>query len=397
MKVIAGALILCGTLAAVDVRQRGAAAGNVTRGCVDRFDAAADYFPDKVMIDDATNFSVEYRKSYKVITVREPYAGGPPEQYALVMCGTPVPPLLGPLAGAQVVVVPITSMFALSTTHLPLLAHLDRLDVLTGIGQANATTSPEVQARTASGRIVEFARAGPSMDVERVVTSRPSLLMAGASANATLSVIRTAGIPVVANTEWLESTALARAEWLKYMALFLNEERKAQAVYGDMKGRYRSFTAETTTVPEHARPLVMTGRSRRGTFTIAGGRSYVAALIQDAGGRYAWADNTSTGSATVDLEAQLQRAANADVWINGGGWATLAAMLEDEPRYAAFKAYRDGLVWVYERRITPGGANDYWAESITRPDLVLADLVKIFHPDRARDHEFQWYMRVPSK
>ena len=44
-------------------------------------------------------------------------------------------------------------------------------------------------------------------------------------------MIQTAGVPVVANTEWLEPTALGRAEWLKYMALFLNEERKAQTSY----------------------------------------------------------------------------------------------------------------------------------------------------------------------
>ena len=62
--------------------------------------------------------------------------------------------------------------------------------------------------------------------------------------------------------------------------------------------------------------------------------------------------NTAVGSTSVDFEAQIRRAANADVWINGGGWKDLAAMLDDEPRYAAFKAYRQGQVWVYERRQT---------------------------------------------
>ncbi|HEY1910897.1 MAG TPA: ABC transporter substrate-binding protein, partial [Vicinamibacterales bacterium] len=142
---------------------------------------------------------------------------------------------------------------------------------------------------------------------------------------------------------------------------------------------------------------VMTGRSSRGEFTVAGGRSYVAALIRDAGGRYAWADNSSVAAFAVDLEAQLQRAANADVWINGGGWTSLPAMLDDEPRYAAFKAYRQGQVWVYERRQTPQGANDYWARSVSNPDVLLADLVKIFHPALAADHAFEWYMQVPAR
>jgi iron complex transport system substrate-binding protein len=181
------------------------------------------------------------------------------------------------------------------------------------------------------------------------------------------------------------------------MALFLNEERKAQTMYSEMKGRYRAVIVREAARPESDRPLVMTGRSTPGNFVIAGGRSYVAALIQDAGGRYVWADNSAVASASVDLEAQIRRAGGADIWINGGGWKSLADMLDDEPRYAEFKAYRSGQVWVYERRMTPAGGNDYWSRSVSHPDLVLADLAKIFHPSLMSDHVFQWYMPVPAR
>lgn len=389
-----GVILLCGVVAAAGAR---APAANLAKGCVEKFDPAADYFPDKLAIAHATTFGVEYRGSYKVVTLKEAYPGGPPERYVLVQCGTPSPPLTGNLADARVVTVPITSLFVSSTTHASLLVDLDRVDVLTGVARFDAMVGPEVRARIATGQVAEFARAGRTIDVERVVTVRPSLLMAGGSSSAALPVIRSAGVPVVANTEWLEPTPLGRAEWLKYMALFLNEERKAQSVYAAMKGRYQSLSHRATGRPDAERPLVMTGRSTRGMFTIAGGRSYVAALIEDAGGRYTWADNAAVGSATVDLEAQLQRAANADVWINGGGWKSLAAMLDDEPRYAEFKAYREGKVWVYERPMTPAGGNDYWSRSVTHPDLVLADLVKIFHPQLVPDHAFEWYMPVTGR
>jgi len=376
---------------------RRAPATNLTHGCLERFDAAADYFPHKAAIEDATSFRVEYRRFYKLVTVNEAYAGGPSQRYVLVQCGAPVPALAGELAGAQVVTVPITSLFALSPTHLSLLVDLGRVDVLTGIARRDIVTSPETEARFTTGAIVEFARVGLMVDVERVIGARPSVVMAGGAPNATLSAVRSAGVPVVANTEWLEPTALGRAEWLKYMALFLNEEHAAQEMYSLMKTRYRALSARATTQPEQARPLVMTGRSTRGTFVIAGGRSYVASLIRDAGGRYAWADNTAAGTASVDLEAQMQRAAQADVWINGGGWSSRAAMLEDEPRYAEFKAFRQGQVWVYERRMTPAEGNDYWSRGITHPDLVLADLVKILHPALQPDHAFEWYMPVPAR
>ena len=390
-----GALLLC--VAVVTAQPVNRRAANVTTGCVDRFDPATDYFPDKLAIEDAVDFSVEYRRSYKVVRVKDVSEGGPPERYVLTQCGTLAPPLVGELAGAQIVTVPLASLFAFSTTHLSLLADLDRMDVLTGVAQREAVMDPKAEARIKAGHVVEFAKVGLVIDVERVVSAKPSLLMAGGTSNATISVIRHAGVPVVANGEWREPTALGRAEWLKYMALFLNEERKAQAVYGEMKSRYRSLSTRATARPEAERPLVMTGRSARGVFTIAGGRSYVAALITDAGGTYAWADNPSVGIASIDLEAQIRRAANADIWINGGGWTNLEAMLVDEPRYAAFKAYRDRQVWVYERRETPTGRNDYWSRSVTRPDLVLADLVKIFHPTLTPEHAFEWYKPVPVR
>jgi iron complex transport system substrate-binding protein len=371
-------------------------AANITTGCIERFDSATDYFPDKVVVEDAANFAVEYRRFYKVVTVKEAYPGGPAERYVLLQCGAPAPKLEGALAGAQIVDVPIRSLFSASTTHLPLLVDLGHVDVLTGVSRLSDLMGDEITARAATGRVREFAR-GSVVDAELVVSSRPSLFMTGGAPSDALSVIRAAGVPVVANTEWLEATALARAEWLKYMALFLNEDRKAQALYGAMKTRYRALSSRATSEPESVRPLVMTGVSKRGTFVIAGGRSYVAALIQDAGGRYVWADNTATGAPSVDLEAQLRRASNADVWINGGGWKNLAAMLDDEPRYAEFKAYRNGQVWVYERRVTPSGGNDYWSRSGSHPDVVLADLVKILHPSLAADHPFEWYMQVPAR
>jgi iron complex transport system substrate-binding protein len=245
------------------------------------------------------------------------------------------------------------------------------------------------------GPIREFARSAV-VDAELIVVSRPSMLMTSGAPAPSLTTVRSAGVPVVANIDWLEPTALGRAEWLKFIALFLNEERQAQALHGAMKARYESLRRRVIDLPEAGRPLVMTGRSSRGAFGIAGGRSYVGDLIRDAGGRYAWADNPAAGVTTVDLEAQFQRAAKADVWINGGGWNNVAAMLDDEPRYAEFKAYRDRRVWVYERRLTPAGGNDYWTRSITHPDLVLADLVKIFHPELVPDHLFEWYMKVPE-
>jgi iron complex transport system substrate-binding protein len=380
-------VVLSSWLAAV------APAGNLTTGCVDRFDPGADYFPEKAVMGHAAGFAVEYHRSYKVVTVGKAYPDGPRERYVLLQCGAPRPALAGDLASAPVITVPVKALFSASTTHLPLLQDLGRLEVLAGVRTVADVISPPVTARIQAGRVTEFG-SHAAIDAELIVLKRPDLLMTGGDHNAAYTTLRGAGVPVVANVEWLEPTPLGRAEWVKYMGLFLNEERRAAGLFEAVRQRYRALVQRVRSIPETGRPRVMTGGGPHGYFYIAGGRSYVATLIADAGGRYVWADNTATASVPVDLEVQLRRAADADVWINGGKWTTPASVLADEPRYAEFKPYRTGQIWVYERRVNAAGANEYFSRSVTRPDLVLADLIKIFHPRLMPDHELEWYIRV---
>jgi iron complex transport system substrate-binding protein len=150
----------------------------------------------------------------------------------------------------------------------------------------------------------------------------------------------------------------------------------------------------TQSIPDSDRPRIMTGLANRGMFEIAGGRSYVATMIRDAGGLYVWAENPSSAFATIDMESQIARAFDADFWINGGDWTSLQGMLMEEKRYKEFKAFQKGNVWMYNRAVNPEGGNDYWTRGSTRPDLILADLIKIFHPELATDHELVFYKQV---
>lgn len=366
-----------------------------TAACVQNFDPQKDYFPEKTTLEDAKNFSVEYHRSYKVVTILQTSQGGGTEREVLVQCGAPKPNLTGDLASASVVSIPVKSMFSASTTHQPLLTDLNRLDVLTGIPEKSFAVNEEILARIKTGKIVEYAP-NSVINAELVVSQAPSLMMVVGGDSPSYSVIRNAGIPVVSNAEWLEQTALGRAEWIKFMALFLNEEGTAQRLYSSIRKDYMELAARTRNIPRDQRPKVMTGGLYRGIYSVSGGRSYVARMIEDAGGDYVWADNKDPGIATIDIETAITRASDADIWINGFSWPNLAAMLKDEPRYREFKAYRTGQVWLYDRRVTDTGAYDYWSRGITRPDLILADLIKIFHPDLAKDHEFEWYRQVPA-
>jgi iron complex transport system substrate-binding protein len=367
------------------------------KGCIENFDPATDYFPHKTRLEFAENFSVEYHNSYKVVTVRKPAEGGAEEKYVLVQCGAPRPNLSGDLSMAPVITVPIASLFSAASAHTPLLVDLGHVDVLAGIGQARYITTKPVLDWIRQGHVTEYAP-NDVIDTELVILKAPSILMSsGGGYSDAYSTLRKAGVAVVSNVEWQERSALGRGEWLKFMALFLNEERKAHEQFESIRDRYMVLKARASQVPENDRPRVMTGVVYRGMFDIAGGASYVAKLIAEAGGTYVWADNKATGGASVDMEAQIARASDADFWINGGDWKSLKAMLTEEQRYRQFKPFQRGNVWLYNRVVNETGGYDYWSRGITRPDLILGDLVKIFHPDLAKDHEFVWYKQVPAE
>ena len=69
-------------------------------------------------------------------------------------------------------------------------------------------------------------------------------------------------------------------------------------------------------------------------------------------------------------------------------------MAAADARYEGFRAFTEGNVWNNDARLTDMGANDSWESAVVRPDLVLADLVAILHPDLLPDHEFVYYRRL---
>jgi iron complex transport system substrate-binding protein len=53
-----------------------------------------------------------------------------------------------------------------------------------------------------------------------------------------------------------------------------------------------------------------------------------------------------------------------------------------------------GRVYANDARVNANGGNDYFESGVMNPDVVLADLVKIFHPELVQDHTLTYYRRL---
>ncbi|MER6998847.1 ABC transporter substrate-binding protein [Streptomyces sp. NPDC000410] len=371
------------------------ASGSAADGCISGFDPAKDYFPVKSTVEHAKNFTLRYEKSYQVLTVKEPYPKGKPESYVLVKCGAPKPKLTGDLAGAPTITTPVKSLYSASTTHLPLLTETGTLDVLTGVANGAFVSSPEVRQRIASGKVTEYAKDN-TLDAEKVIGAGPDVLMTQGTDDPQYPKLRQAGIAVVANAEWLEPSPLGRAEWVKAMAALTGAEKRAGEVFDTVESDYAKVAAKAAKAATAGKPVkVLPGTMYQGTWSMAAGGSYAGRLIKDAGGTYPWADDTGSGNLQLTFEAVYAKGGDAPVWLVDQPWKSTADATKADRRYGELNAMKAGKVWTNTKAQGPGGGNDFYERGVLRPDLVLADLFAILHPDRAEGHTFTFYAQVP--
>lgn len=367
---------------------------NLTDGCVPegQYNAAVDYFPEKVTITHAQNLSVEYHHNYKVVTILTPWPGAAePLRYALVQCGTPAPEGFKPEA---IIEVPVRTIVTLSTTYLPFLDELEVLDRLVGVDDATYVSNPKVLKMAEEGKLV-IAGSGAGINVEKLLEIKPDLIMAYGSGMPEYDahpVLLKAGLKVAINAEWMDTSPLGRAEWGKYIALFFNKEAAAEALFARTVEEYTRLTQLTANLSK--KPTVFANTPYQGTWYMPGGNSYVARFFKDAGAEYLWAEDTSTGSLPLSFEAVFERAKEADYWLNVGFFATLEDLKAADPRFAEFAAFQKGNVWNNDARVTSQGGNDYYETAVAHPEYVLADLIKIFHPDLLPDHTLIYYRQL---
>ena len=142
------------------------------------------------------------------------------------------------------------------------------------------------------------------------------------------------------------------------------------------------------------KPTVFTGSDYQGTWSMPGGNSFAAAFLKDAGADYLWADDTSTGSLPLAFEAVFEKAQSAEYWVNVGYFFTLNDLLAADARYADFAVYQSGNIWNNDAITSATGGNDYYESAVAHPELVLADLIKIFHPELLPDYELVYYRQL---
>jgi iron complex transport system substrate-binding protein len=347
---------------------------------------------EQTVIRHAKGFSVEYLPGYKRVRIfNSASADKDTATYVLIPRGKPKP---ANLPAGQVIKTPIRSLVTLSSMHIGLLSFLNAEDVLLGVDNATYISSPIVTKRVAEGKIKEVG-SDQTINEEALITMHPDLLMVSGSPTAQISRYQTltqAGIPVLINSEWLETTPLGRSEWVKLVAVLLNKEALVNRKFAEVETEYNRLTALTKNVTK--KPSLIAGMSYKDSWFVPYGDSYMAQFFRDAGSTYHWNDTKGQGGLGLSFEAVYPVALTADYWVNVGTANTKGDILAQDVRYGDFKPFKTGQVFNYNKRVNKQGANDYWESGAVNAHLVLADLIKILHPDLSPEHKLVYYQQV---
>ncbi|MDA1067663.1 MAG: ABC transporter substrate-binding protein [Verrucomicrobia bacterium] len=341
----------------------------------------------------AENFEIETFETHRLLHIKNPWRGSGDTRYsyALVDKGRPVPELP---KGARVIRTPVERIIIMATVYLGPIQSLDMYDQLVGAAHLELSNDPFLQGLVDSGK-VQAIQSGASLDLESILLLRPDLILSfstGESLYDTHPKLERANLPVVLTSGYMEADPLARSEWIKAIASFVNKEAQAEIIFADIADRYEKLKELTSKVVN--RPTVFANAPFAGVWHLPGGQSYNSRAFNDAGASYLWADDSSLGGVPLDFEVILIKAANADIWINPGSYETLDALLGHDERFTAFRAFREAQVFNNIKRVNKNGGNDMWERGINHPDEVLADLIKIFHPELLPEHEFIYYEQL---
>ena len=348
---------------------------------------------EKGLIQYATRFHIADSGNYKVVSVIKPKGKnkGTDYQYILSGKGNPTPRYF---TEGHPVQTPIERFTIRSAGEAAMVALLDDLDKVVAISDPNWIANPYLLQKVATGEVKVIGR-GKSINTELVLKIQPDAVLeigTGTKYDITQQLIEL-GLTPIMNCIHLEDHPLGVAEWIKYFGAFLNKEERAEKLFDKIVSQYDSLARIVKNV--NRKPTVIVGNSRKGMWSTHGSSNYFIRLIHDAGGLYILEDSTDYQENLISMEKALAEGQIADLWLHPGqGIKDLKELLSEDARYQYFKSVKEQRVYNNTQWLSEGGRNHYWEEGVMEPHLLLADLIRIFHPSILPNHKLKYYQLI---
>ncbi|WP_298642659.1 ABC transporter substrate-binding protein [uncultured Prevotella sp.] len=340
--------------------------------------AKEDKEGDSLLFKYAKNISiVKYSDGYYVVKLADPWTRGKIlHTYILQKKGTKTNTNI---KGSTIVNIPLRKALVSTSVHCELVKDISREDCISGVCDAQYIKSEWIQKKLKSGKIADCGNS-ISPNIEKIIEISPDAILLSPMQNTGgYGKVENLGIPIIELADYMEPTALGRAEWIKFYALLFGGLDEGLHFFDKMQESYLSLkekASETKT-----RPTIIMDKQVNGIWYLPGGKSTISQILSDAGTKYVYAQDKSVGSIQKSFESILDSNGNSDIWLmryfkTGDKPMSLKELATENKGYTMFKAYRRSMVY---------GCNtatySFFEDTPFRPDLLLKDIIIIAHPE----------------
>ena len=293
----------------------------------------------------------------------------------------------------SIIQIPIKSIVVTSTTHIPALELLGVENTLMGFPNTDYISSVTTRKLIDAGTVREVG-VNENLNTEVLIDMKPDVIVSFGlnNSNPTLDNLQKSGLKVILNGDWTEQSPLGKAEWIKFFGALYGLDAKANTIFSEIEKEYKSTLAlakKATT-----KPTVLSGAMYQKIWYVPQGESWASLFFKDAQSNYLWSNTKGTGSLSVPFEKVLEKAQNADFWMAPGDFSSLKQMSDSNPHYDQFTSFKNKKVYSYSINKGAKGGIIYFEWSPTRPDWVLKDLIKIFHPELLPNHKLFFFQKL---
>lgn len=285
-----------------------------------------------------------------------------------------------PDAGDIVVSIPIKSIVVNTEANYNLLRELGADGIVAGVTDAPFFKSTHVKNRIAEGELADIG-ASTMPVAEKVLALKPDLVMTDVYEGMSIPSLQKYGIEYLKLADNLEPTPLARAEWMKLLGVLTGKSAEADSIFESVKNKYNAIVKINRT-NERQKPKVIIDKMFQGVWHTAAGRSYMAELLNDAGANYPWKENKKGGSLALSLEEVYAKGGDADIWlIRNYGQLSKKNLLDEDSRYAKFKAFRDNKIYVADTE-----SSTIFEDQPYHPEMILEEFISIVNDEKGNNN-----------
>ncbi len=360
-------------------------------GCHNESSKIADFNKVVYAPKYATGFEIvgaEGRQSV-IINVKNPWQGADSinTQLFIARNGEAVPDGFN----GQVIHGTPKRIVAMSSTIIAMLDAVGSINTVVGVSGMEYILNPKILAKRDS--IGDVGYEG-NVNYELLLSLEPDIVMFFGirGANSMEGKLKELNIPYIYTGDHLEQSPIGKAEWLVAISEIVDKRDEGIKVFSEIPERYDAWKKKVADAKSTA-PKVMMNIPYNGTWFMPSTESYVARLIADAGGDYIYKKNTGTTSMPIDLEEAYQLVSASDVWLDVGLTNSLDEVKAACPKFTDTNCFIQGNVYNNNLRSNEVGGSDYFESGVVNPDLVLRDLIKIFHPELVQE-DFVYYKQL---